>query len=210
MTISEEQMKERLSSSQNLANRFRNGRIYEGLAIQRPNEESLNERSTQENPNQIEHREIKRPGNNRPWLSREERTRIAADLTAATGDYDEKQPTQTEIAKKYGVQVSTVSDIINNKRRVEDSPRSVDQEKIDAILEGVQTKAVDRLKSGLSLLTDDKIAISTARDISVICANMAKVVQQTLPQEKTTQQINLVVYTPELKAEKTFDIIEVG
>lgn len=197
MTISEDQAKSRLTSPQNLANRFRNGRIYEGPAT--------------ENPNQIEHREIKRPGNNRPWLSREERTRIAADLASATGNYDENaRITQTEIAQKYGVQVSTVSDIINNKRRVEDSPRSVDQAKIDTILEGVQTKAVDRLKSGLDLLTDDKIGSSTARDISVICANMAKVVQQTLPQEKTTQQINLVVYTPELKAEKNYDIIEVG
>ena len=226
MFISEEQLRERLASPRNLANRFRNGKMIpeEVRIVERAREEGhfnatsgISEVIETENPEietksseelhkeGIQHREIKRPGNNRPWLSQQERTRISTEVATSSLD---RNKTQTEIARQYGVQVSTVSDIFNNTRRIE-GPRSVNQAEIDRALDKVREAAIDRLMSGLGQVTDDKIAAHNAKDISAICANMAKVVQQTIPQEKAAQQINLVVYTPELRAEKNFDSVEI-
>lgn len=238
MFITEEQLNERLANPRNLANRFKNGREVRFMNseeyINAANDQSWSsesEKTTEssgigsEEPkciqeqngqkiyeSRIQHREIKRPGNNRPWLSQQERTRIAADYTPSSSDFLKdgfKTRTKTEIAREYGVQVSTVSDITNGTRRVEDSPRSVDKKVIDEQLDEVREKAIERLMAGLGQLTEDKVSAHNAKDISVICANMARVVQQTIPQEKAAQQINLVVYTPELRTEKSFEIVEV-
>lgn len=155
----------------------------------------------------VQHREIKRPGNNRSWLSKEDRTRISADVTSASIDQHE---TRTEIAKRYGVVPSTVTDIANNTRRALDTNRSVDQAQIDRSLDAVREAAIERLMSGLNKLTDDKIDAHNGKEISAICSNMAKVVQQTIPQDKAAQAINLIVYTPEMRKEQHFDVIEVG
>ena len=223
MFITEEQLKERLLNPRNLANRFRGGReitmeqaIIEGEldASRRISEISISENGTQEkvedpenlHQESIQFREIKRPGNNRPWLSQQERTRIAADVTSTAID---KYKTRTEIAKAHGVAVSTVSDIANNVRRVPNSDRSVDQAAIDLALDKVREKAIEKLMSGLNQITEDKISAHNAKDISTVCSNMARVVQQTIPQDKTAQAINLIVYTPEMRKEQNFNVVEV-
>lgn len=221
MFITEEESDNILKNPRNLANRFKNGKeikdakIIESRISERPQEtegqgisssESQAENGEKLYEGGIQFREIKRPGNNRPWLPKSVRTRIAADVATASVYRDK---TRTEIAKEYGVQVSTISDIANGTRRVEDSPRSVEQEKVDLALDAVREKAIDKLMAGLGHLSDEKVSAHNGKDISVICANMARVVQQTIPQEKAAQQINLVVYTPELRAEKNFDVVEI-
>lgn len=204
MFLTEEQLTARLENPRNLANRFKGGR--HACAKEQVPESEIFQDVHQEG---IQFREIKRPGNNRSWLSSEDRTRIATEVALASGDIDENRTTQTEVARRYSVQPSTVSDIVNNARRVPDKPRSVDQARIEAALDSVREKATNRLHESLDQLTTDKISAHNAKDISAICANMAKVVQQTLPQEKGTQNINLIVYTPELRQEKNFDSVEV-
>lgn len=213
MFISDEQLEERLNSPRNLANRFKRGKLvgddrptfsteHQKLPDQLLEKYETEEfKAAQQIEDTIQHREIKRPGNNRPWLSSEERTQIAIEAN--------DNETQTAIALRHGVQVSTVSDIVNNARRVPNSERAVDQGQIDRQLDKIREAAIDRLMSGLGQLTDDKISAHTAKDISTICSNMARVVQQTIPQEKGTQQINLIVYTPELRQEKVFDSVEI-
>lgn len=218
MFITDDQLRERLASSRNLANRFRNGKeIRNGTSglsegFDSSCEEISNEdRVLNEGPQGISQegiqlREIKRPGNNRPWLSKSERTRIATDVATQTLN---AYQTRSEIAKTYGVAPSTVTDIANKTRRIEGGPRAVDQAKVDLELDAVREKAIDRLMSGLGQLTEEKVAAHNGKDISQICANMAKVVQQTIPQEKGAQAINLIVYSPELRNEKHYDVIEV-
>lgn len=207
MFITEDQLRERLNSPRNLANRFKNGREISDATEKESEPKAEDIVSKDVHQESIQFREIKRPGNNRPWLSKQERTGIAADY--ATQTCDGNKVTQKEIAEKYGVQISTVSDIVNGSRRVPESPRSVDQAKVDAQLDKVREAAIDKLMVGLGQLTDDKVSAHNAKDISAICANMARVVQQTIPQEKSAQQINLVVYTPELRKEQNFNSIEV-
>lgn len=218
MFISEKQSNERLNSPRNLANRFRGGRAvtFEEAIVSRELEENdatkggapeeeIETRGAEGEESQcvfIEHKEIRRPGNNRPWLSQQERNQIA--IAHADG-----QETQTQIALRHNVQVSTVSDIVNNARRIPETSRSVDQNKVDQALDLVREKAIDRLMKGLGNLTDDKLSALGAKDTASVCASMARVVQQTIPQEKGNTQINLVVYTPELRQEKNFDSVEV-
>lgn len=207
-----------MRNPRNLANRFGNGRhktreIYGETQI--PETQEISKIGEDLHQESVQHREIKRRGNNRPWLSKEERTRIYAEATPAP--FDEHKVGQKEIARRFGVAVSTVSDIVNNKRRIDNSPRAVDQStiqaaqaKVDEALDRVREQAIDRLMAGLGQLTDDKISAHNAKDISTVCSNMARVVQQTIPQEKGAQAINLIVYTPELRNEASFDVIEVG
>jgi hypothetical protein len=61
----------------------------------------------------------------------------------------------------------------------------------------------------LGQITSDKISVHTAKDISAIAANMSKVVKDTIPDKVQPQSINLVVYTPELRNEKSFEVIEI-
>ena len=227
MFITESQLKERLENPRNLANCIRDGKIVEHLENEAENyateivESGISETETTEDQifetkdesreelhqTSIQHREIKRPGNNRPWLSQQERTRIFTEVAAAP--LDDNKITHTEIALRHGVAVSTVSDIANHVRRVPDTDRSVNQAEIDKALDKVREAAIDRLMAGLGQLTNDKIAAHNAKDISSICSNMARVVQQTIPQDKAAQQINLIVYTPELRQEKNFDVVEI-
>lgn len=198
MFLTEEQLNERLNNPRNLANRIKGGKHASSRIPEAENQIFAAERPEEEKG--IQFREIKRPGNNRTWLSQSERTEIAI---ASIGEK------QTEVARRYGVEVSTVSDIVNNARRVENGPRSTDQLKVDMALDAVRVTATNKLQASLNLLTEDKISGHNAKDISAICANMAKVVQQTIPQEKGGQSINLIVYTPELRKEANFDSVEV-
>ena len=231
MFITEEQLAARLGNPRNLANRFHNGRqiidkatdaykdvsevVSEEVSEEVSNEnqefqtENAGENEGQENLHQegIQFRTINRPGNNRPWLSKEERTRIATDVASAPINGNQ---TRSEIAKTYSVRPSTVTDIANKTRRIEDTPRSVDQAKLDSALGVVRETSINRLMTSLGQLTEDKISAHNAKDISTICANMAKVVQQTIPQDKVAQAINLIVYTPEMRKESNFEIVEIG
>ena len=218
MQITEEQLRERLANPDNLANCIKNGRIVRNATIvngglpgaEKEEKESISSTEQSEcfgalstGSDRITHRELKRPGNCRPWLSSTERTRIA--ISAAT----DRGKTQEEIAEENNVRVSTVSDIANNVRRMPNTERSVNQAKVDQALDEVREAAIDKLMAGLGLLTTDKISAHNAKDISAICANMAKVVQQTIPEKNVPQSINLVVYTPELRQEKNFNVIEI-
>ena len=227
MFITEEQLSERLANPRNLANRFKNGRqIIDDKAtdvsedVCDVKEHGVSNATTENTQFQteeceakdvhqegIQFRTINRPGNNRPWLSKEERTRIATDVASAPINGNQ---TRSEIAKTYSVRPSTVTDIANKTRRIEDTPRSVDQAKLDSALGVVRETSINRLMTSLGQLTEDKISAHNAKDISTICANMAKVVQQTIPQDKVAQAINLIVYTPEMRKESNFEIVEIG
>jgi predicted transcriptional regulator len=212
MFISEEQLNERLNSPRNLANRFRRGNaeIYRGNTAaekEAPKSGSEKKESGRIQPLSAESggitfKQIKRPGNCRPWLSSEERTSIA--ISAAQSGSKQK-----DIAVAFGVKDSTVSDIVNGTRRIQDTSRSADEIRIDAELNKVREKAIENLMSSLGLMTPDKVSSHSAKDISMICYNMSKVMESTITQEKATQQINLVVYTPELRNEKSFKTVEV-
>jgi len=82
--------------------------------------------------------------------------------------------------------------------------------RLEADLNKVRDKALDRLLTSLDLLDDEKIGKATAKDISVISSNMAKVIGGTLPKEAATNiQAQLIVYAPTQVTEQKFEVVEI-
>lgn len=142
----------------------------------------------------IEEREILRPGKNRENLKEEVRDEIAT--RARLGEKG------TSLAKEFGVTQGEVSAIKTGKV-------PIDEEKVGKTISEVRDRALDRLMSSLGLLTDDKLSGCSAKDLSVIASNMGRVVEKTFPRSEGSDKINLIIYAPELRQEKSYNVIEV-
>jgi hypothetical protein len=216
MFITEDQARERLSSPDNLANRFN---INAARQKRAPEEAHAQETPSPETPDletnsaarpkiedgkiedgggvqPIEHRTISRPGQRRSWLPTTERTEIA--IEAKLGERR-----QEEIAAAHGISQVAVA-------KIKAGEGLQDEAGVEQALEIARSKALDRLMKSLGLLTDDKISALNAREISAVAANMARVVEKTMPDKDRQGHINLVIYTPELRSEKSFEVVEVG
>jgi|SRR5215831_350697 len=218
MFITEDQARQRLSSPDNLANRF-------NLAARRVEQErSINatghsrearieteaaESGQQEkesgsiqslpagaiNCEQVEHRSIPRTGRRGPWLSVEERTEIAIDAKIS----GRKQET---IAQEHGISRQAVA-------QIHAGLGLRDESEVAHAIEIARNKALDRLMASLGLLTDDKLSGCKATDLANIAANMSRVVEKTMPDKDRQGNINLIVYTPEIRSEKSFEVVEI-
>jgi transcriptional regulator with XRE-family HTH domain len=219
MFISEEEARARLANPRNLANRFgRNYASNDPRAATAETEKADSETKEQKsesisnvpagsdgphNGDRISLQSIPRKGRRGPWLSVEERTEIS--ISAKTSGLNgERKQTQEEIAEAHGISRQAVAQI-NSAR----GNGQVDQQHIETALEIARNKALDRLMVSLGLLTDDKIAATDAYKTSLIAAQMAKVVERTMPDTSRGGNLNLIIYTPELKTEKSFDVVEV-
>jgi hypothetical protein len=63
--------------------------------------------------------------------------------------------------------------------------------------------------ASLGLLTDDKLTGCSAKDLSTIASNMGRVVEKIQDKVETPDNINFIIYSPELKQERAFKTIEV-
>jgi predicted transcriptional regulator len=220
MFISVSQAKARLLNPDNLANRFNIGRDIKSREEKyAKNAESRISESSQETQNcsseiqesqSIEslstgviHRQLKSAGRCGPRLSTEERTGIAIEAAISEFGFDGRKKTQKEIAAEHGITQVAVAKIKNG------TGGTVDNSAIEDALEIARNKALDRLMTSLGLITDDKISALNAKDISLFAANMARVVEKTIPDRDRQQNINLVVYAPELRNEKAYETVEI-
>jgi hypothetical protein len=80
---------------------------------------------------------------------------------------------------------------------------------VDNAIERVRELALDKLMESLGLLTEEKVKKSTARDISVVAANMSRVVENVTPKQ-VGGNVQLVLYAPNRVAnESDFAIVEI-
>jgi len=143
----------------------------------------------------VKHIPIKLRGKDRVNLSWEDRTEIA--IRARLGE------NQSKLAQEFNITQGNVSHIETGRTQ------GVDDSKVNQALEVARDKAVDKLMAALGLITEDKLSSSSARELSVIAANMSRVVEKTLPKD-SGGNINLVIYSPELRTERGFRKVEVG
>jgi DNA-binding XRE family transcriptional regulator len=143
----------------------------------------------------LEHRELRSPGQRRSWLPTEERTQIA--IAASTSGRS-----QEEIAQEHGISRQAVA-------QIKAGSGLRDEKALEDAIELAREKALNRLMCALGLLTDDKISSCDAKAISHIAANMAKVVEKTMPDDKKQQVVQLIVYAPEQRSEKSFNVVEI-
>ena len=108
---------------------------------------------------------------------------------------------QTDLANEFGVPQPSVSGYKNGKQ-------GADADAIQEAIKPVRERALDRLMASLNLLNDDKLSNSTAKDLSTIAANMGRVVEKTLPKESIGSGLNVVIYAPQIRAEREYKVIE--
>jgi DNA-binding Xre family transcriptional regulator len=139
---------------------------------------------------------ISLPGRNRIAISKEERTEIA--IESRLGIH-----TQTELARAHGISQYAVHAIEKGKTK------GIDEVQVEKVIGDVKDRALSRLMSSLGLLTDDKLSGCSAKDLSVIASNMGRVVEKISPKETQPDNINFIIYSPELKQERAFEVVEI-
>lgn len=107
--------------------------------------------------------------------------------------------TQDEIAEEYGVSKGVVVDA---KKKYATSIAG--KEVIDA----ASDRAFDRLMASMGFMTDDKLSGLSAKDLSSVAANMARVVEKTRPKDQD-EKVQLIVYVPEIKTEDQYTVIDI-
>jgi predicted transcriptional regulator len=159
-------------------------------------EKNLANRFSRSDEGRIEERVINRPGKEQGLgnLSPEAKNEIA--IRSRLGE------SQVALANEFGVTQPTVSYIERGKTKT-------DEEKVESAINQVRDKALERLMHSLGLITDDKLSGCSAKDLSTIASNMSRVVEKTIPRAEVDNKINLVIYAPELRQEKSFKTIEI-
>jgi hypothetical protein len=180
MFLNEKQAEERLGSEKNLAR---------APFLKREQE------VTPQVSERVIERVIPLPGKNRINLTKEERTEIAT--RARLGE------SQKALMREFEVNQQTVSNITNGK------VKGIDKDKIEQTIVEVKDRALDRLMHTLGLLTDDKLSGCSAKDLSVIASNMGRVVERTSPKEERPDGLTFIIYAPELKQERAYDVVEI-
>jgi hypothetical protein len=179
MFLTAKQADARLNSEKNLALKF-------GQSVDK----------VPQNEGTVTEKVIPLPGKNRINLTKDERTEIAIETRLGLSS-------QTEAARDKDLKVLTVHNITSGKTK------GIDEEKVKEITSKARDLALERLMASLGLLSDDKLSGCSAKDLSVIASNMGRVVEKIQEKVETPDNINFIIYSPELKQERAYDVIEV-
>lgn len=136
------------------------------------------------------------PGNKeKPKLDIETKTEIA--FRARAGEK------QKDLAEEFGVSQSAIGEIEQGRTRV-------NEVEVEKRLNQVQDVAMNKLLESLGYISSEKLDKCKATDLSSIAANMSKVVSNVRTKnDQTGPIVNVNVYAPELRNERTFKTIEV-
>ena len=136
------------------------------------------------------------PGNKeKPKLDPEQKDEIA--FRARAGE------TQVSLAAEFGVSQSAIGEIEQGRTKVNEA-------EVSKRLDQVQDVAMNKLLESLGYMTTEKLDKCKAIDLSSIAANMSKVVSNVRTKtDQTGPVVNVNVYAPELRNERTFKTIEV-
>lgn len=197
MRISEEQLKQRLGSTKNLA------ALSERSSFSVPpppaNNPPKNSSTPAKKPTTIT-REIGKP---RRGAQLPEPIRDTIGSLAAM-----KVDTQENIAQAFGINQPMVSQAKTG--RVGGRPANVERaEKASERVETIKDTALARLMASLHLLDEEKLAELDAKGLSQVSTNMAKVVSSFNEQTQAGIHTNIVIYAPEMKREEKFKVVEI-
>lgn len=200
MFKTEEQASARLKSSRNLVNRFGRQEVTPSIPSSIP--EVHNSIPVDNIPgapalhHEVEIIPLHQPGNKegKSKLSQDERNEIA--LRARLGEG------QSILAKEFQVSQSAIGEIEQGRTKV-------DEVSVQAKLDQVSDVAMDKLLASLGYITPEKLDKSKATDLSMIAANMSKVVNNVRGKEAQGPQVIVQIYSPELKKESNYKMIDV-
>ena len=192
MLLNDKQAEERLNSPNNLANRIAAFRQSKKLQLDEPSS-TLSVSA----------------GRQLPRLPSQVREEIIE--RASTG-----LERQKDLAQEFGVTQAAVSYL---KRTSEESAsiqsvcppnQAVSTPEQEKFLESsIKDIASQKMLLAMGLITEDRLEKMKATDLARISSDMAKVVRDVSPKVQSGTQINLVVYSPEVRSESSYKIVEI-
>lgn len=113
-----------------------------------------------------------------------------------------------EIAAAFGVSRMAVSNAARG-RSGPNPPNEERRRKLEERQLDIKDTALIKLMSSLNLLTEEKMEDLTAKDLSQVASNMSKVVHSIQAGEAAGSPVNIVIYSPEIRKEESFKVIDV-
>lgn len=111
---------------------------------------------------------------------------------------------QKDIAVEYGI---TQADVSYLKR----SSNERERESASALEKSIKDQACEKMMLAMGLITQEKLEKLKVRDLSNVSTAMAKVLNVVAPKNANQAPlVNLVVYAPEVRDEKSFKIVEIN
>lgn len=133
-----------------------------------------------------------------------EATRDAIENLAAIGGHG----SQRKLAEVFNISESVVSTAKTG--RVGGKPANEERaEKRDDRILAVKDIALRKLMESLNLCTEDKLLDMKAKDLGHFAASMSKVVSNFTQSEPTQNNVNVVIYAPEMRDEVKYKTVEI-
>lgn len=205
MKITSEEARRRLSSGANLASLASRSSSFS--QVKGPiNSGSIPDES---NPNFESNKPIPTDGVNH--LSTKKRARgpdIPEFVRDTMGALVDGGGNGVEIAAAFGVSRMAVSNAARG-RSGPNPPNEERRRKLEERQLDIKDTALIKLMSSLNLLTEEKMEDLTAKDLSQVASNMSKVVHSIQAGEAAGSPVNIVIYSPEIRKEESFKVIDV-
>ena len=120
------------------------------------------------------------------------------------------QENQRGVAKAFGVSQGRVSQLSNGHSGTNVLMNEDLKSRVDNQMKRVRDRAVDKLMDAMGLMSDEKMEDEDAKDLSIIAANMSKVVTSTLPKEDSiVNQQQIIIYAPETQTAEFYEVKEI-
>lgn len=112
-----------------------------------------------------------------------------------------------EVAETFGVSPSGVRDIADGNGVSEEVKSTV-----DAALEGIKTRLVDKLSNTVDFITPEKLATAKITDVASVAQRISSVISDLSPKKDDKNQgskVQVVIHSVNRKDEEHYDVIEV-
>jgi hypothetical protein len=130
----------------------------------------------------------------------EPKPKVPHSLKIVAGSLAHQMPAK-DVAGGLGLSVSQV-----NSYKYSKDPKV--QAGISEALGRVQELAIEKMMQALGLMTFDKMEGSNIKDLSIVAANMGRIIEKTRVSETDTRT-QLVIYAPEIREQRSYRVIDV-
>lgn len=198
MILDPEKAQERLNSPSNLANKLR----------------AFREGAKKQLDGEILH-VVK--GKHLPRLPDEAKDEIKEKL--ASGLYKGQ-----DLAREYGVVDATITRVKQDLRKEQLAAKEEaalnsatptsgtilsHDPTLSSVDQAVKDAAIQKLMLSIGLITEDKLAKMKVKGLASVATSMAKVIGTVAPKQTQAPLVNLVVYSPEIREEKSYKVVEI-
>lgn len=195
MRISQDELERRLSSNKNLAR-----------SPFSPSDGGMTAESTDIPPSttSITHKQKEKTGPQKGAKYVTEETREIIGMRAALGE------SRAALAKEYGKSYGSIQSYENGTGRGTANPPTLERrEAIAKREEVIRDVALTKLMQAFNLLDEDKLSELDAHKLSGAIANISRVAANLRAPETNQIQANIVIYSPEVRSDDKFKVIDV-